>query len=274
MASSNIRQAVWAGKFYPASAQGIRKIISGFIGDSQKPKIDAFACMVPHAGYVYSGKVAVETISRINIKEKVILFGPNHTGIGADFAVAAKGAWLTPLGRLDIDTKLAVDLLESSGYLKDDLSAHAQEHSLEVELPILQYFRNNFTIVPIAFMSDDFNALRKIGEDIAAVIKKNNLQDKVLLVASSDMTHYESQKQAETKDKKAIEAVLNLDPEGLSKEVAGNNITMCGVSPVIAMLSAAKSLGAKCAELVKYQTSADVTGDRNEVVGYAGILVR
>lgn len=273
MVSSNLRQAVWQGKFYPASEQGIKKIISGFI-DSQKPKIDALACMLPHAGYIYSGRVAVETVSRINIKEKVILFGPNHTGRGANFSIATKGAWNTPLGQLNIDTKLAADLLEANEYLKDDFVAHAQEHSLEVELPILQFFRKDFEIVPIAFMSDDLAALKKIGEDIAGVINKNNLKDKILLVASSDMTHYESLKEAQAKDKKAIEAILNLDPDELSREVNRYNISMCGVSPVIVMLSAAKSLGAKDAELIKYQTSGDVTGDKNAVVGYAGILIK
>jgi len=273
MASSNIRQAVWEGKFYPESEQGIKKIINGFI-DSPKPKIDCLGCMLPHAGYIYSGRVAVETVSRINIKEKVILFGPNHTGRGANFSIVTKGAWLTPLGRLDIDEKLATELLESSEYLEDDLLAHAEEHSLEVELPILQFFKKDFEIVPIAFMSDDLTALKKIGQGIAGVIKKNKLEDKILLVASSDMTHYEAQKDAESKDKLAIEAILRLDPEALVETVNRYNISMCGVSPVIAMLNAAKSLGAKSAELVKYQTSGDVTGDKSEVVGYAGILIK
>lgn len=273
MISSNVRQAVWQGKFYPASNQGIRKIISGFI-DPQKPKIDCLACMLPHAGYAYSGKVAVKTVSRINIKEKVILFGPNHTGRGANFSLETRGAWLTPLGQLNIDAKLAAQFLESSEYLEEDTLAHADEHSLEVELPILQFFREDFEIVPIVFMSDDLAVLKKIGEEIAGVIKKNNLEEKVLFVASSDMTHYEPLKQAEAKDKRAIEAILRLDPDGLAREINRYNISMCGASPVIAMLSAVLSLGAKSAELVSYQTSADVTGDQNEVVGYAGLVIR
>ncbi|MFH0855167.1 MAG: AmmeMemoRadiSam system protein B [Candidatus Omnitrophota bacterium] len=273
MASFNIRQAAYQGQFYPASARDINEIISGFSGP-QEPKIDVFGCMLPHAGYIYSGRVAVETVSRINIKEKVILLGPNHTGCGANFSLAAKGAWDTPLGRLNIDTKLAADLLEASAYLQDDPLAHAREHSLEVELPILQFFRKDFEIVPIAFMSDDLAVLKRVGEDIAGVIERNNLKDKALFVASSDMTHYEPLKSAEAKDKKAIGAILNLDPDDLAGQANRYNISMCGISPVIVMLSAAKCLGAKTAELVRYQTSADVTGDKNEVVGYAGILIK
>lgn len=272
MTSFKLRQPVVAGQFYPASAQDIRKQLSGFI-DTQEPKVAAIACMLPHAGYIYSGRVASLTLAKIKIKEKIILFGPNHTGTGASFSIMREGKWLTPLGELNIDSRLATKVLASSEYLEDDFLAHAQEHSLEVELPILQYLKSDFEIVPLVFMSDDLSALKKIGEGIAAVIKEMGLKEKILLVASSDLTHYESQEEAETKDKKAISAILELAPDKLMAEVKRFNISMCGASPVVVMLSAAKSLGAKRGELIKYQTSAEVTGDKSSVVGYAGIII-
>jgi len=272
MASSKIRQAVVAGQFYPALAPEIKKLIGSFI-EGRDIKSNALACLLPHAGYIYSGKVAVQTLARINIKEKIILFGPNHTGRGANFSIMTAGVWVTPLGQINIDSRLAGDILKASEYLKDDFSAHDQEHSLEVELPILQYFRKEFEIVPVAFMSEDLLALRKIGETVAGVIKRAGLQDKVLLVASSDMTHYEPQKDAQAKDQLALKAILELDPDRLERAVRLYNITMCGFAPVIVMLSAAKLLGAKRAKLVRYQTSGDVTGEKDSVVGYAGIIV-
>ena len=271
-ALSKIRQAQVAGQFYPARAEGLKEQIGGFI-ESQEEKIDVLACMLPHAGYQYSGRVAVETVSKINIKDKVVLLGPNHTGLGAKYSLMASGVWQTPLGQVNIDTQLAKSILAGSKYLENDNLAHAQEHSLEVELPILQYFRDDFEIVPITFMSDDLAALKKIGEELAEVIKNSDLKDKILLVASSDMTHYESQSDAETKDKKAIAAILELNPDKLMHEIKYFNISMCGYAPVITMLSAVNCLGAKKARLVKYQTSADSTGDKSAVVGYAGIII-
>lgn len=270
MDSSKIRRAFVAGQFYPASARDIKKQVDDFI-DVNTPKTNALACMLPHAGYQYSGKVAALTLASINIREKVILLGPNHTGNGPMYSIMVEGAWQTPLGQVGIDTFLAKDILSNSKYLEDDFLAHTQEHSLEVELPLLQYFKSNFEIVPIAFMSNDLDALKKIGEEIATAIKNSKLEEKVLLVASSDMTHYESLSDAEMKDKLAIEAILGLDPDRLMQMVKRFGISMCGYAPVIAMLSAANSLGAKSARLIKYQTSADVTGDKSAVVGYAGI---
>jgi len=273
MASSRIRQAVVAGQFYPATEADIKKLIAGFV-DTQTSKVDVIACMLPHAGYQYSGKVAAQTAARINIKDKVILLGPNHTGNGAAYSIMTEGAWQAPQGPLNIDSQLAKSILEGSQYLENDYLAHAEEHSLEVELPILQYFRNDFEIVPIAFMSDDLPVLKKIGEDIAGAVKKLKAQDKVLLVASSDMTHYEPQESARIKDKKAIEAILALSPDKLMRAVKDFNISMCGYAPAIVMLSVANSLGASSAQLISYQTSGDVTGDKSSVVGYAGIIIK
>ncbi|MCX5701214.1 MAG: AmmeMemoRadiSam system protein B [Candidatus Omnitrophica bacterium] len=273
MGSSKVRKAVVAGRFYPDDAQELKKQISSFI-EPKIEKCNAQACVLPHAGYTYSGRVAIQTLAQINIKDKIVLLGPNHTGNGVPFSIMTQGSWVTPLGSVDIDTELAEAILKGSKYLESDSAAHLDEHSLEVELPILQYFKNRFKIVPIAFMSDDLSVLKKIGQEIAQVIVARKIQDDVLLAASSDMTHYESQQDAEAKDKLAIEAILELNPDKLFKAVKEHNITMCGYAPVIVMLSAVNFLGAKISSLVKYQTSGDVTGDRASVVGYAGIIVK
>ena len=273
MALSKIRQSVVAGRFYPASSQNIIEQIKDFI-DTEKDKIDALACVLPHAGYIYSGRVAVQTVARLKLRKKIILLGPNHTGQGEPYSIMADGEWVTPLGSIKIDVKLAASILEASKCLEEDTLAHRQEHSLEVELPILQYFKESFEIVPIAFMSDDLAVLKKIGEEIALGIKNSGLQDEVMLLASSDMTHYESQESAQTKDKLAIAAILELDPDKLMRRIKTYNISMCGYAPVIVMLSAVNSLGAKSAELIKYETSAKATGDTNSVVGYAGIIIK
>lgn len=267
-----VREPAVAGKFYPSSAKEINTQIGAF-ADTKAVKSDCFACILPHAGYIYSGEVAVKTLSRVNIKEKIILIGPNHTGYGFPFSIMAKGIWQTPVGGVKIDSLLAEKILSRSKNLKNDHMAHIYEHSLEVELPIIKYFKSNFEIVPLILASGGVALFKELGEDIAAVIKESNLGKNILLIASSDMTHYEPQDEAEKKDRLAIDAILELNEDKLMERISRFDITMCGYAPVITMLSAAKSLGAKAAELVKYQTSGDVTGDKDSVVGYAGIIV-
>lgn len=272
MEQYRIRRATVAGQFYPSSRQELTRLIESLI-DKKVKKQDVIACMLPHAGYIYSGYVAGQTVSRINLKDKIILLGPNHTGMGAAFSIMTEGSWQTPLGEVKIDTELAKAVLNQSKYLEDNSPAHINEHSLEVELPILQYFKTDFKIVPIAFLSSDVSALKKIGEEIASVIQDNKLKDSTLLVASSDMTHYEPLGQAEKKDRQAIDAILELNEDLLVQRIQQLNISMCGWAPAIVCLSAAKGLGAKKGELIKYQTSADVTGDTSSVVGYAGVII-
>jgi hypothetical protein len=222
---------------------------------------------------MYSGMVAAQTAARIMVKDTVILLGPNHTGLGAAFSLMSQGKWQTPFGDISIDEGLAKAILAGSKYLAQDDLAHAREHSLEVELPIMQYFRKDFKIVPIAFGSDDFAALTDVGTAIAKAVKERKQTASTLLVASSDMTHYEPAAVARTKDETAIKAVINLDARALWETVRSKNITMCGYMPVIAMITAAKELGATRGELVLYATSGDVTGDNSSVVGYAGIII-
>ncbi len=269
---NKIRQAAVAGKFYSSSSQELRNQIEVFV-DKQADKSDAIACMLPHAGYIYSGNVAAKTISRLNIKNKIILLGPNHTGYGAKYSIMLEGIWKTPLGEVKIDSDLAHGILSHSKYLSSDDEAHTYEHSLEVELPFLQYFKTDFEIVPIIFLSDEVEALKEIGKDIASTVKGCNIQDSTMIIASSDMTHYEPQSQAEKKDKEAIQAILELDEDKLMDRIQRLDISMCGYAPVITMISAAKLLGAKSAKLIKYQTSAEATGDKTSVVGYAGIII-
>ena len=270
MEQPKVRKPAVAGQFYPGTAQALRKEIESF-ALKQVKSLDVIACMLPHAGYMYSGKVAAQTVSAVNIKEKVVLFGPNHTGYGTPYSIMAEGVWQTPLGEVKIDSVLAKKILAGSKYLEADEQAHLYEHSLEVELPFLQYFKSDFEMVPIAFLSDDFQALRAVGREVAATLL--DILDRVMIVASSDMTHYESHSEASRKDHEAIKAILELDEEKLFQRVKSLRISMCGYAPVIAMISAAKALGAKSAKLIKYQTSGDVTGDMESVVGYAGIIV-
>jgi AmmeMemoRadiSam system protein B len=272
MESSKVRKPAVAGQFYPGTAQGLKREIESLI-DKTARKQDIIACMLPHAGYTYSGRVAAETVSHINIKERVVLFGPNHTGYGTAFSIMTEGAWQTPLGEVKIDSALAKKILSGSKYLQDDALAHMYEHSLEVELPFLQFFKSDFEIVPIAFLSDNLDALKEVGKEIAAVIASAELKKSVMIVASSDMTHYEPQKEAARKDNEAIKAILELNEDKLMERIRSLDISMCGYAPAIAMIAAAKSLGAKNAKLIKYQTSGDVTGDTDSVVGYAGLIL-
>ena len=273
MGSIKLRSPVVAGTFYPKNAESIKKEINGFLKGGKRDQSKVIGCVLPHAGYLYSGKVAAITLSQIDIPERVILLGPNHTGNGAVCSIMTDGAWETPLGNVKIDNKLAKLILSSSKYLEDDNEAHLGEHSLEVELPMLQYFKDDFEIVPLAFMTQDLNMLREIGRGIANAIKDSDYRGRVMFLASSDMTHYEADEEARAKDKKAIEAILALDEERLMREIKNYCISMCGSAPVAVMISAAKSLGAKSGELIAYQTSGDVTGDKSNVVGYAGIII-
>lgn len=272
MEQVKIRKPAVAGQFYPSSTVALRKQIVGFI-DPKISKTDSLGCILPHAGYLYSGKVAVDTISSINLRDKVILIGPNHTGLGQDFSLMTSGTWETPFGKVEIDAKLAQSLLNKCRYLKEDTLAHLNEHSLEVELPLIQYFKDKFSFVPITVLGQDLKALKEIGIDIAGVIQKLKLKESLTLIASSDMTHYEPEKIAVEKDKIAIEAILNLDEDSLMQKIQRLHISMCGFAPVIILISYAKALGAQKAKLINYQTSANVTGDKTSVVGYAGIII-
>lgn len=270
-----IRQPAAAGQFYPLQPEDLRKQIELFSEKkkSVKPKEEAIACLLPHAGYIYSGKAAYEVISGIKLKDNLIILGPNHTGMGEPFSIMDEGAWQMPFGRVMINEALAKKLLSGSTLLKADSRAHQFEHSIEVEVALLQYFRQDFTFVPIVMAGDEFENYRRLGLEIASVIKEARLEKDTLLIASSDMTHYEEASAAKKKDDLAIEAMLSLDESQLWSRVCRYGISMCGCGPAIAMLSYAKSLGAKSAELVSYQNSGEVTGDYSSVVGLSLIHI-
>ena len=265
-----VRSPAVAGQFYPANPSILEREVSSYTKEIKRE--NALGVISPHAGYIYSGKVAGGVYSRINIPKDVIIIGPNHTGLGEPEAVMCSGTWKMPNGNIEINSDLAGAIVANSKYLKDDHLAHLNEHSLEVQIPFLQRFRKDIRIVPIAMMSMDYNVCLDIGHAVATAVK--SFKEPVLIVASSDMTHYESDKSAREKDKKAIDRVLALDPEGLLKTVRENRITMCGVIPATIMLIACKELGAKKAELVDYATSGETSGDYEQVVGYAGMIVK
>jgi AmmeMemoRadiSam system protein B len=229
---------------------------------------------MPHAGYIYSGAVAAETAASIQIKENIILLGPNHTGMGQDFSIISQGKWQTPLGQININSDIAEKLKNECPLLKEDARAHTYEHSLEVELPILQFVsQKEFSIVPLVLMPANKTEYENIAQAIYKTLTELNLRHKSLIVASSDMTHYETQESAKKKDNLAIEAILKLDADLLLQRIPEYNISMCGYVPVAVAIMAAKRLGAKKAKLIKYQTSGETSGDYQAVVGYAGIVI-
>lgn len=275
-----LRSPAVAGYFYEGSPEALRKQVEGFLVPIAEKK-RAIGIVSPHAGLIYSGPVAGAVYSSIEIPAAIVLIGPNHTGLGAGVSLMAKGSWETPLGAVEIDSALAAAILANSPRIHDDSLAHLREHSLEVQLPFVQYFKKKFTIVPIQMLDTRLDTCLEVGRAVGKAIeargqgagRKGQGQD-VLIVASSDMSHYEPAARAKEKDFKAIQSILDLDPEGLYRTVKDYGITMCGYGPAVSMLVAAKMLGAAKAELVKYANSGDVSGDYEQVVGYAGIVVR
>jgi len=264
-----IREPAVAGQFYPERPYELTSLIKSMV-DNRAAKEDVVGLICPHAGFIYSGPVTGATVSRIKFKDTFIIIGPNHTGAGKPLSIMTEGVWRTPLGELEIDSELAKRILAKSKYLEEDFMAHHYEHSIEVQLPFLQYFRSDIKIVPIILSFASAWIYKELGKEIAAAIKESGKE--VVIMASSDMTHYESQDSAKEKDAQAIDAILALDEDLLLKRVQGLDITMCGYAPAIALIAAAKELGTRGAELVKYLTSGDATGDYSSVVGYAGII--
>jgi MEMO1 family protein len=267
-----IRQPAVAGRFYSAHPDELLRQLDACLGHpSPAGKVRARGCVVPHAGYRYSGQVAGAVYSKLELPSRYIILCPRHYPQGQPLAVMSEGAWETPLGEARIDSALAAELKRACSLLREDSVAHRLEHSLEVQLPFLQRLVGDFSFVPVALGTDLLAALEELGYAVAEVVAAQ--KEPVLVIASSDMNHYESDSVTRMKDHKAIEQILELEPRGLYDAVRRQGITMCGYAAAVAMLTAAKQLGAQRAELVCYATSGDVTGDREEVVGYAGIIV-
>lgn len=265
------REPAVAGRFYSAQPEKLRKEINGFmekIAVSER----VIGVVSPHAGYMYSGHVAGAVFSRIQVPKKTIILCPNHTGLGVEASINASGSWQTPLGEVPVDEDLAKRLMELDSQLEEDVLAHLQEHALEVQLPFLQMIQEDFRFVPLCLSHLSYGECEVLGEALAKVVRES--PEPILLLASSDMNHYESQERTLLKDQRAIDCILALDPPGLYRRVHEEHISMCGIIPTTCMLIAAQLLGAKQADLVKHATSGDITGDFSGVVGYAGIIVK
>ncbi len=241
------------------------------VGPKQE-KEKAIGVVSPHAGFEYSGPVAGAVFSSVRLPERFVILGPSHRATQSRLAIMKEGVWETPLGQVQIDSRLAELIAKHSGLVKDDDVAHLHEHSLEVQLPFIQYFRKDISIVPICISYHaTFDDLQELGKAVAFAIQE--VKEEVMIVASTDMSHYVDQKTARKKDFLAIEKILQLDARGLYDVVQEEDISMCGFQPTSSAIIASKELGAKKAFLVKYQTSGDVTGNYHEVVGYAGIRI-
>ncbi len=267
------RTPVVANMFYPGDRNRLEDQLNSFVRQVPEPR-KAVAAICPHAGYVYSGAVAGAVFSQVSIPDAVVILGPNHRGVGARVALAGSGTWDMPFGPISINEELAALILKASPSrprIEDDPAAHAVEHSIEVQVPFLQFLRPDVTMVPIGLSHLDYPACEELGEALVRAVRDYNRE--VLLVASTDMTHYEPQNKAKSKDQLAIDRILDLDPEGLYNTVSQQGISMCGVIPTTIVLAACRALGATEAELVQYSTSGDITGDYAEVVGYAGLVV-
>jgi len=271
-----IRQPAVAGQFYSGSVRGLEGEVESCV-ELDAVKADALGVVSPHAGYMYSGKVAGAVYSRIRMPDTFVILGPNHHGMGADFGIMTEGVWRMPFGEVNVDSTLAEEIFKHSKHLKEDSLSHQREHSLEVQVPFMQFFSKEFQIVPIAMKhyAPDAGFLKvcvEIGESIAGVL--SGVKSRVTVVASTDFTHYEPQEVAKENDKAALDAIVALDAERLFREVGDRNISMCGYAPVAVTITACKRLGATKAELVKYMTSGDSTGDYSAVVGYGGVVVK
>lgn len=282
-----IRHPAVAGHFYPSSEEElileIERCFKSDIGPGRIPEPrlgtrSLIGLVSPHAGYVYSGPVAAhgfKYLAEDGLPETIIIIGPNHTGVGSGVSLYDSGVWKTPLGDVDIDDELADRIRNMSNLIDIDYSAHQNEHSIEVQIPFIQYIYRKmdktFNIVPIVLMMQDINTAVDVGRAIYEGIK--SIARDVVIIASTDFTHYEPHKIASEKDRYAIDAILSLDYEKLIREIYSRDISMCGFGPVAAMLYAAKLLGAGDTKLLKYATSGDVTKDYSSVVAYASIAI-
>ncbi len=263
-----LREAQVAGMFYERDAPALKKHISRYIIKVEN-KYKTKGVVVPHAGYIYSGKTAGAVFSSIEIPDLVIILGPNHTGLGKSISVMAEGIWRTPLGDCKINEPMANEIIKNCKFAAKDIYAHLKEHSIEVELPFLQFLKQGFSFVPICLSEPDLNKLSNLAISIADVIKDKE----VLLVASTDLTHYEEAKAAEKKDKLILDSIKELNPEKMVKYLYEYDISMCGWMPVYVLLTASKLLGAKEGKIISYTNSGEATGDYEQVVGYGGAVI-
>jgi MEMO1 family protein len=265
-----LRLPAVSGRFYPSGPLELTALVRNYTTILPPPvPAPVRACLVPHAGYVYSGHVTGAVLRRIALPRKIIVLGVRHRPRGEPAAILSTGAWRTPLGDAPIDEPLAEALGKACPLLREDSAAHSAEHSLEVQLPFLQVLVPDFRFVPVALGTVHFEDLVSVGQALGRVLAG---REDVLLLTTSDLNHYEDDATTRRKDRKAIDQLLALDARGLYDTCRSEEISMCGLGPAVAMLTALNVLGARRSDLVKYATSADVSGDRSAVVGYAGLL--
>lgn len=268
---SYVRPPAVAGSFYEGDPQRLREQVERCIGGQPRAAEQFIGVVSPHAGLMYSGRIAGVLYQQLNIPKRLIILCPNHTGVGTTASINSSGSWRTPLGLVPIDEALAAELRAESSLLQEDVRAHAREHSLEVQLPFLQHVAPDFMFVPICLALGSLRQCEELGGSIARVVQR--VGEPVGIIASSDFNHYEDQRVTMEKDQRAIEAILELDPSELWSRVRAENISMCGYIPATVMLYAARALGATRARLLMHATSGDVNGDYDAVVGYASIIV-
>lgn len=266
-----LRLPAVSGRFYPADPAELTSAVQHFTkSEFTSQRVAVKACLVPHAGYIFSGPVAGAVFSRIVTPRKILILGVRHYPRGQAAAILSSGAWRTPLGDVPIDEPLALALRAACPILREDKVAHAREHSLEVQLPFLQVLAPGFSFVPVALGTLRFEDLVRVGEAAGRVLTE--AREEILLLTTSDLNHYEDDAATRVKDRKAIDWLLALDARGLYDTCRNEKISLCGLGPAVAMISALGVLGATRAELVRYATSADVSGDTSAVVGYAGMI--
>ena len=262
-----------AGTFYEGTPERLRAQVDACFAANPpaNAKTRFIGAVVPHAGLMYSGHVAAALYALADLPKRLIILCPNHTGAGHFAAINREGAWHTPLGDVAIDTRLADALMSRTKLLAEDSRAHAREHSLEVQLPFLQRVLGDFTFVPICLGAHRFDYAEEVGRAIAEVVKEE--REPVAILASSDLNHYEDQRETLRKDQLAIDQVLARNPLELWRVVDEFDVSMCGFIPTTAMLVAANELGASEAKLIKHATSGDINGDYAHVVGYASLVI-
>jgi MEMO1 family protein len=266
-----LRLPAVAGRFYPSDPSELTATIKQFtVRDKDVAPTRVMACLVPHAGYMYSGHVAGAVFARIALPRKILILGVRHQPRGEQAAILSSGAWRTPLGDAPIDEPLGAALRAACPVLREDSVAHSAEHSLEVQIPFLQVLQPQFSFVPGALGTLRFEELVSIGKAIGRVLAKS--EEDVLLLTTSDLNHYDDDATTRSKDGKAIAKIEALDARGLYDTCRNEKISMCGLGPTVAMLTAIREMGVTQAQLVKYATSGDVSGDFSAVVGYAGMI--
>jgi MEMO1 family protein len=265
-----LRLPAVAGRFYPDNPQELTAAVREYANPQPENNPQHVqSCLVPHAGYRFSGHVAGAVFSRIAVPKKIVILGVRHRPLGQAIAIISRGTWRTPLSDAPIDEALATALRTECPILREDSVAHSVEHSLEVQLPFLQVLSPGFAFVPIALGTVRFDELLAVGDALARVLAAN---PNVLLLTTSDLNHYEDDATTRVKDQKAIDQILALNPRGLYDVCRNESISMCGLGPTVAMLTALRALATRQVELVRYATSADVSGDTSSVVGYAGCI--